>query len=208
MADEFAEQTALYEIIIGYQSVMLKTPKDKRSISWFKTQLEGLEKLWNEYFQGHKQLIRVKAEYIEEQYFAHDLYALASTQYNLTKALLLNTINPGRSTSSIQADTSYADTSLDPPSYKTPLPTIKLPRFSGNKLEWETYNGMFIALVHDVPTIPPILKLQYLIRSLSGDAANRLKNVRITPENYTGAWQAMLDINCSHVKCDLVLANE
>ena len=73
MADEFAEQTALYEIIIEYQSAMLKTPKDKRSISWFKTQLEGLEKLWNEYFQRHKQLIRVQAEYIEEQYFADDL---------------------------------------------------------------------------------------------------------------------------------------
>ena len=51
---------------------------------------------------------------------------------------------------------------------------------------------MFLALVHNVTTIQPILKLQYLIGALTGDAANRLKSMQVTANNYNGAWQALV----------------
>ena len=72
------------------------------------------------------------------------------------------------------------------------LEPIKLPKFSGKKLEWETFKGMFESLVHDVPTTPPILKLQYLLGSLTGDAAHRMKKIKVTAANYESTWDAMV----------------
>ncbi|CAB0034376.1 unnamed protein product, partial [Trichogramma brassicae] len=178
----------------GLQKKYVKNPlKERRTIGWFKTQLEQLERQWNEFQQGHRNVCKVKAEFAEDPYFKEDVYSVVYMQYSLVKTDIMDALNPGRSQTSLQADAQYQDIGIDTPRYKAPLPTIDLPQFSGDQLEWETFKGMFIVLVHDVPSLPPILKLQYLIRSLTGEAANRLKNVQITAENYDGAWQAILD---------------
>ena len=105
----------------------------------------------------------------------------------------MNAINQGRNQSSVQSDQSYANTSVEAPAYKNPLPPLDLPKFSGKKSEWESYKGMFVALVHDLPTYHPILKLQYLARSLQGEAALHLPPPPFTGDKYEGAWKALND---------------
>ena len=51
---------------------------------------------------------------------------------------------------------------------------------------------MLLALVHNVAKIPLVLKLQYLIGALSGEAAIKIKNIKITAKNYDDVWQSLL----------------
>ncbi|XP_023314645.1 uncharacterized protein LOC106654050 [Trichogramma pretiosum] len=192
MEEILEDQLALAEILSNFRTVMLKAPREKRTTSWFKTQLEQLESLWSDFLKAHKKLIRWSEKDKEQRpYFQDDMFAAGQNQYIAVKTEILDVLSPGRRQTSIQADSQYAGVSFETPQYKTPLPSMQLPQFSGNQLEWETFKGMFLALVHDVPTFPPILKLQYLIRSLTGEAANRLKNVQIVGENYESSWQAI-----------------
>lgn len=68
------------------------------------------------------------------------------------------------------------------------LPKVDLPKFSGDLLTLENFKGLFKAFIHDDARIPNVLKLQYLKSSLSGEAADLLKNVAITDSGYEGAW--------------------
>ncbi|CAB0039404.1 unnamed protein product [Trichogramma brassicae] len=186
------EQLINSQLVINFRTTMLKTPKDRRSAGWLKTNLTQLEEMWKEFFQEHKKLMRDQS-LEEDDYFKKDVFSETNTAYTIYKTEILDAMYPGRNVSSLQADEQYAQISMEMPAYRNPLPPINLPQFSGQQLEWETFKDMFTALVHDVPSIPPILKLQYLLRLLTGDAANRLKNVQITAENYANSWQALQD---------------
>uniref|UniRef100_A0ABD2W317 Peptidase aspartic putative domain-containing protein n=1 Tax=Trichogramma kaykai TaxID=54128 RepID=A0ABD2W317_9HYME len=156
MEEVLADQQVQGDLLMNFRQTMLKTPRDRRTIGWFKTQLEQLETQWDEFQKGHK---------------------------NICKTDIMDALSPGRSQTSLQTDAQYREIRINTLRYKAPLSTIDLPQFSGDQLEWETFKGMFLQ----------ILKLQYLIRSLTGEVANRLKNVQITADNYDGAWQAILD---------------
>ena len=79
----------------------------------------------------------------------------------LTKTVILNAIVPGRNQLTVQADEDHAGIVVSNTTHRSPLPPLQLPKFSGNTLEWKTYKEMFVALVHNVPTIPTILKTKF-----------------------------------------------
>ncbi|KAL7307803.1 hypothetical protein TKK_0000125 [Trichogramma kaykai] len=168
MEEVLADQQVQGDLLMNFRQTMLKTPRDRRTIGWFKTQLEQLETQWDEFQKGHKNICKVKAAFAEDPYFKEDV---------------IHAMHARRSQTSLQTDAQYREIRINTLRYKAPLSTIDLPQFSGDQLEWETFKGMFLQ----------ILKLQYLIRSLTGEVANRLKNVQITADNYDGAWQAILD---------------
>ena len=190
MADEIEEQLATAELLATFQSRLLKAPKDKRTSGWLKTNLESLEILWKEFHKRHLPISR-NSDLQEHEYLRTSTYDTAHNHYIDVKTLILNALSPGRNQSTVEADQEYTRVTFDAP-YKTKLPTLDLPKFSGKQVEWEAYKEMFIALVHNVSTISPVFKLQYLISSLTGDAAKRLKNTQIKAANYNGAWETML----------------
>ena len=120
-----------------------------------------------------------------------NIYDTTQNCYIDVKTVMLNALCPGRNKSIVQSDADYMGINFET-LRRTVLPSIRLPKFSGNQLEWKTYKKMFMALVYNVASVPPFLKLQYLIGSLTGDAAKRLKYVQIKSGNYEGAWAAML----------------
>ena len=65
------------------------------------------------------------------------------------------------------------------------LPKIELPRFSGNILEWCSFQEQFDAVIHNNPQIKPITKFSYLRSLLHGDALNCIKGFSLTEANYT-----------------------
>ena len=188
---DLTDQEEAAKDIDQFEARMKKTPKDRRTVGWLKTNLELLNHQWADFCNRHRVLAR-KRELKENSYFKNDVFGVVQMQYCLTKTVILNLLSPGREQSTIEADQDGESVELETPSFRAPLPKLQLPNFSGNPLEWETFKEMFLALVHNVAKMPPILKLQYLVGALSGEAATKIKNVQISAKNYDGVWQSLI----------------
>ncbi|XP_011694053.1 PREDICTED: uncharacterized protein LOC105453629 [Wasmannia auropunctata] len=78
--------------------------------------------------------------------------------------------------------------------YKPPgirLPTIELPKFSGEASEWLAFRDTFESLIHKNETIDPIQKFHYLKAALQEGAAQIIKSLEFTAVNYTVAWETI-----------------
>jgi len=72
------------------------------------------------------------------------------------------------------------------------LPTIKLSRFDGKIEEWKCffyYN--FRSIIHDKVHLSDIEKFQYLMSSISSDAAKIIESIELTSQNYRTAWELL-----------------
>nr|XP_022909145.1 uncharacterized protein LOC111420399 [Onthophagus taurus] len=64
------------------------------------------------------------------------------------------------------------------------LPTLDLPKFYGDYVDWVHFDETFCALVHNDPHMDDINKFYYLISCLKGDAAKTIASLEITRDNY------------------------
>jgi len=71
------------------------------------------------------------------------------------------------------------------------LPTIKLPRFEGKIEDWKCFSDSFRSIIHDKPNLSDIEKFQYLISSITGDAAKIIESIELTGRNYATAWELL-----------------
>ncbi|MPC67419.1 hypothetical protein E2C01_061594 [Portunus trituberculatus] len=70
------------------------------------------------------------------------------------------------------------------------LPTIQLPKFSGDVLEWQSFWDQFLALV-DESNIPDVSKFGYLHASLEGEAKQVIQGLSLTAANYPTACSVL-----------------
>jgi len=71
------------------------------------------------------------------------------------------------------------------------LPVVKLLTFDGRTKEWKRFSETFQSMIHSNENIPNIQKFQYLITSLSGNAAKIIKSIELTDQNYVIAWEML-----------------
>jgi len=71
------------------------------------------------------------------------------------------------------------------------LPVVKLPTFDGRTEEWKRFSETFQSMIHSNENIPSIQKFQYLVTSVSGDAAKIIESIELTDQNYTIAWELL-----------------
>lgn len=71
------------------------------------------------------------------------------------------------------------------------LPTIKLPTFDGNYLNWLEFKDTFESVINNNEGIPPINKFHYLRSSLEGSASVVIKSIEFSAKNYTVAWDLL-----------------
>ena len=64
------------------------------------------------------------------------------------------------------------------------LPNINLPTFDGNVLSWQPYYQPMKVSVVDNPSLADVQKLEYLMRSLKGSAAEAVKGFAVVQANY------------------------
>ena len=82
----------------------------------------------------------------------------------------------------------------DKPVYHKPLtlrgpkmPAVKIPKFSGDLLLWQTFWDTFRANVHENPEYSKVAKMAFLREHLSGEAAEALQHFQITDACYDQA---------------------
>ncbi|XP_022168208.1 uncharacterized protein LOC111032244 [Myzus persicae] len=72
------------------------------------------------------------------------------------------------------------------------LPTIQPPMFKGNLEDWSSFFDTFNALFHNNTALNDVQRLNYLKTSVSGPAADIIKNFSITAENYQVAYDELV----------------
>ncbi|XP_062699619.1 uncharacterized protein LOC134284635 [Aedes albopictus] len=73
------------------------------------------------------------------------------------------------------------------------LPTISLPEFNGDYMQWLGFHDTFLALIHSNTEVPAIQKFHYLRAALKGEAAQLIESIAISSVNYDLAWQTLVD---------------
>ncbi|XP_071581393.1 uncharacterized protein [Temnothorax nylanderi] len=71
------------------------------------------------------------------------------------------------------------------------LPKILLPVFSGSYEDWYSYQDTFEKLIHQNGDLTEIEKFHYLRSSLKDKAAEIIKSIDTTTDNYCDAWAAV-----------------
>lgn len=71
------------------------------------------------------------------------------------------------------------------------MPKIELPVFSGSYDDWYFYQDTFEKLIHINNSLSEIEKFHYLRSSLKGKAAEIIKSIETTTDNYNEAWAAI-----------------
>ncbi|KYN02137.1 hypothetical protein ALC62_07050 [Cyphomyrmex costatus] len=71
------------------------------------------------------------------------------------------------------------------------LPKIDLPVFSGAYEDWYSYQDTFEKLIHVDPSLTDIERFHYLRSSLKDKAAEVVKSIETTTDNYHEAWNAV-----------------
>ena len=77
------------------------------------------------------------------------------------------------------------------PRRRVKLPETSLPVFSGRYEDWLPFHDSFKSLIHDQDDLSNIEKLHYLKGAVTGEAANKIKHISITDENYKRAWDLL-----------------
>lgn len=71
------------------------------------------------------------------------------------------------------------------------LQPISLPTYSGSYHNWLEFRNLFKSLVHQNAALDNIQKFHYLRSSLEGSAAQVIKSLEFTNENYPVAWDLL-----------------
>lgn len=73
------------------------------------------------------------------------------------------------------------------------LPRLSLKHFDGDLVQWISFINIFDTAVHRNAGLTSVLKMQYLMTSLSKEPLNMIKSLDITAENYLVAYQLLRD---------------
>ncbi|XP_059046723.1 uncharacterized protein LOC131842208 [Achroia grisella] len=73
------------------------------------------------------------------------------------------------------------------------LPDLKLVSFEGFYDQWLEFKNSYCTMIHKRTDLDPIQKFHYLRSSLSGSALQVISALEFTAENYTHAWELLLN---------------
>ncbi|XP_075158099.1 uncharacterized protein LOC142231374 [Haematobia irritans] len=171
--------------------------QDSLRTSGYVTSLaQRVDDIFNIFESQHQEILRVvQEESLDEghvPYLDEDFYFEFSELYFTFKGKLLDAL-PHNSTQSPFASTfavphSRVDTTIG---VDTRLPKISLPKFTGEYMEWISFRDIYFSLVHNNDSLTKIQKFYYLKGTLSGEAANLIKNISATDANYDSAWNIL-----------------
>ncbi|XP_076660440.1 uncharacterized protein LOC143363793 [Halictus rubicundus] len=160
-----------------------KSGADNLTLPVLRKRRELLESYWRQFNQRHVELTRLASA--DLPYLIDDFFAAVEDAFVINGAAVEELI-------AMQTPHKAETTMITPSSDPEPvLPPMKLPTFSGDLYEWESFKDQFCSLVHHSTRIANVRKMQYLKSCLTGDAANMLDLTPITDANYEGAWSAL-----------------
>lgn len=199
-------QKVISEFIATFYKNILKSSRGKENpLQYLQTRLTSLECYWKDFYNNHLE-IDINLNYKKSPYMLENHYETVEEDFIATKAAIRREIEkfnpqPIVSTAKNNGEKGEVSGNIVPTNPFKHLPTVSFPQFSGNQLEWETFRDMFDAMVHKT-SLSNVQKFYYLKSSLTGKAAERIRNMAISETNYSitnGFFFLLTCGNCSHV---------
>lgn len=160
---------------------------NSEQINEMRQRLDDIIPLLSEYYEIDFQILESDPNAEAESDFENAYYAVVAK----VKALL-NQYENETEKRSISPSSSNRSNSVNSGS-SIRLPTISIPKFSGDTSDWLEYFEIFKSLVHENDSLNDIKRLHYLKASLQGDAAQIIKSLEFTASNYSVAWKALCE---------------
>lgn len=185
MEDLLVYQIELLDSIRNAEKNYKKTPKDRIKRPYLETRLEMLEELWNNFKDGHKNIIlsitsdkQRKNSYFKEKTYEvfQELYVQYKSSVKEALQQFQDAVQQASTSFTTEGQGSFA-TGSD--SNEIKLPQINIPTFSGKYEEWQTFYDLFTSLIHKNTKLSPVHKLHYLKCNLTGEPEGR--PMQITP---------------------------
>ncbi|XP_046396977.1 uncharacterized protein LOC124163913 [Ischnura elegans] len=156
-----------------------------------KVRMECIDNYWQKINDAHEQLLESEYLDLQNDYFCSHFLDNAEEVYLQRKGefeeFLINLV----SASSKSERNGENKTSHSEGDHLVRLPVPELPKFSGDFRNWETFRDLLKSMIIDRKDISQVAKLQYLLSCLSGEAADLVRTIPITEENFTLAWQSL-----------------
>nr|CAI5834567.1 unnamed protein product [Callosobruchus analis] len=155
-----------------------KVPKEM--ILELQSRLENLNKLFSDYDEIQNSIEvecddnNLEQQLIQREEFEDLHYSLASECKNIIDNYYSLTEDRSASIRSGESEHHSSTHSQMVEHCKIKLPSINLPKFSGDYKNWMEFRDFFISIIHSKENIPQINKFHYLRSSLEGGAAQEL----------------------------------
>ncbi|XP_046145368.1 uncharacterized protein LOC123988660 [Osmia bicornis bicornis] len=180
--DLLREQEEVAGWIQRFWANVCKLGKDKLTGAVLEQRQGLLNRYWDTFLSGHRQLMRCM-EASSSLYVKEDAFSVTEEAYLDAASMISHHLKELQSPGPSQSQPSNPAPTPHPQ-----LPKIELPKFSGDPLQWESFRDLFKSLVHDVSHLPDVQKLLYLKYSLTGEAAEVIRNTP-TDSGFKGAWE-------------------
>ena len=126
---------------------------------------------------------------IDEECVSHNEYELRVIEY-MAKMMHYLSKHVGKESAGSNSTAAQVLLSLCP-KVQVKLPKIDLPTFDGDVLSWQSYYQSIKVSVVDNPSFADVQKLEYLMRSLKGSAAEAVKGFAVIQENYQPVLESL-----------------
>lgn len=160
-----------------------------------RSRISSLKDQWNQCIQGHAALLQIYPEakratldYFQEDQLDEHEEIFQTTLDFMTELLeeLEPPVSPNRSIP-LEHSFSRSESALS----LRHLPPIKLPPFSGNFAEWESFRDRFTALIIENKDLSDFSRMHFLASSLTGSAREVISSISITADNFSVAWKVL-----------------
>jgi len=182
-------QMELYGRISRTIENLYKLGTSKITLGAVESRLQSLEAMWQKFDSNNDNLFAYRATLAGHEYLRQDVASLAEESYLSQKATLLDLIHSTRETA--VSKTAGVDSKMVP--FRTTLPRIQLPSFSGAYEDWPAFRDLFTSIIGKDGSTSQVEKLHYLKASLKGEAELLVRSLPTTSENYERAWKALTD---------------
>ena len=171
----------------------LKKKGGQKSQGGTEAHLRGLENRWKGIEARHIEILALQTKdntsvnYLQTKF----IETCEDTYYTEKGKFLdhLSTFNPSTyvppTTAAVLPE---GQTVLETRRTRHKLPPIEVQPFSGKYSEWSSFKDYISALIANDPELEDVERLHYLKSFLRGDAANLVKNIPVTTDNYDRAW--------------------
>lgn len=172
-----------------------KIGKNNYTPAKIRSRMAALKETWTQCIQHHTALLQTTTEATRStiDYFKLNHFDQGEDIYQATldhMAECLECLEPPVSPFPHQNPEPRRDSNSAAFSLKH-LTSIKLPPFSGNFDEWESFRDRFVSLIVNNPDLSAFTRMHFLSSSLTGRALEAIKNIPITADNFEIAWRTL-----------------
>lgn len=194
-AEDLVKSQRAWQYQMNSSITNFKKKGQAMTIKYAETKLVSIKDCWKHIFENHHQLLIAAMDNDPDAkaYIQNEIYEENEELFHSAQTLMQETIDGLRPTAlAIDVHSSTLNTSvtqLNPEHIR--LPSIPLPKFSGDYTDWTSYRDQFQSMIYNNERLTGVQKLHYLKSSLTGEAESLLRHVQITDANFLPAWKTL-----------------